>query len=227
MGLRQPGELLVADGTGPDRFREQALHASHRDTGTPGDLGARQGLLDVLFHHGENPFEGRVSENSGPRARHRLRFIAAPPGRQHQVRGSLRGGSRIAILRDPRQHHVERGAELFPGLDVRGDEAVDAWIRRAVETCYHPVGTCKMGMASDHAAVVDEELRVHGVGALRVVDASIMPSIVSGNTNAHDRGTRGGPHPRPRAAAAPRGAGLDPPALGDGATMTSWNGERE
>jgi choline dehydrogenase len=77
-----------------------------------------------------------------------------------------------------------RGEELFPGPGVRSDEQVDAWVRQAIETCYHPVGTCKMGMASDQGAVVDDELRVHGLDGLRVVDASIMPSIVSGNTNA-------------------------------------------
>jgi choline dehydrogenase len=77
-----------------------------------------------------------------------------------------------------------RGAELFPGPDVRSDDAIDAWVRQALETCYHPVGTCKMGSASDRASVVDDELRVHGIEGLRVVDASIMPSIVSGNTNA-------------------------------------------
>jgi choline dehydrogenase len=77
-----------------------------------------------------------------------------------------------------------RGPELFPGPDVRSDAEIDAWVRRAVETCYHPVGTCKMGSASDATAVVDDQLRVHGLSGLRVVDASIMPSIVSGNTNA-------------------------------------------
>jgi choline dehydrogenase len=77
-----------------------------------------------------------------------------------------------------------RGAELFPGPDVKSDAAVDAWVRQAVETCYHPVGTCKMGRDTDLGSVVDDTLRVHGVEGLRVVDASIMPSIVSGNTNA-------------------------------------------
>ncbi len=77
-----------------------------------------------------------------------------------------------------------RGEELFPGPDVRSKDEIDAWVRQAVETCYHPIGTCKMGMESDQSAVVDDELRVHGVSGLRVVDASIMPSIVSGNTNA-------------------------------------------
>jgi choline dehydrogenase len=77
-----------------------------------------------------------------------------------------------------------RGDELFPGPDVKSDAAIDAWVRKAVETCYHPVGTCKMGRDTDASAVVDDQLRVHGVEGLRVVDASIMPSIVSGNTNA-------------------------------------------
>jgi choline dehydrogenase len=76
------------------------------------------------------------------------------------------------------------GEELFPGIDVSSDDAIDAWLCKAVETCYHPVGTCKMGAARDPMAVVDAELRVHGLEGLRVVDASIMPSIVSGNTNA-------------------------------------------
>jgi choline dehydrogenase len=77
-----------------------------------------------------------------------------------------------------------RGAEIFPGPDVRSDGEIDAWVRRAIETCYHPVGTCRMGAASEGGAVVDDRLRVHGLEGLRVVDASVMPAIVSGNTNA-------------------------------------------
>jgi choline dehydrogenase len=56
------------------------------------------------------------------------------------------------------------------------------WVRNNAETTYHPVGTCKMG--SDPMAVVDRELRVHGIEGLRVADASIMPTLTSGNTNA-------------------------------------------
>ena len=75
-----------------------------------------------------------------------------------------------------------RGAEVFPGAEVvsRGD--MQNFIRQKAETIYHPVGTCKMG--SDPLSVVDPALRVHGVDALRIVDASVMPTIVSGNTNA-------------------------------------------
>ncbi|MFK8009257.1 MAG: GMC family oxidoreductase [Saprospiraceae bacterium] len=67
-------------------------------------------------------------------------------------------------------------------IDASSDEAIKAHIRKSVETVYHPIGTCKMG--NDNMAVVDNELRVHGVKNLRVVDASIMPKIVTGNTNA-------------------------------------------
>jgi choline dehydrogenase len=75
-----------------------------------------------------------------------------------------------------------RGRELHPGPDAKDDQALRAHVRKFVETLYHPVGTCKMG--HDAAAVVDSELRVHGVEGLRVVDASIMPAVVGGNTNA-------------------------------------------
>jgi choline dehydrogenase len=76
-----------------------------------------------------------------------------------------------------------RGEELNPGAAIQGDEDIDAWVRRSVETCYHPVGTCRMGL-DPRSAVVDAQCRVHGVANLRVIDASVMPAIVSGNTNA-------------------------------------------
>ena len=72
--------------------------------------------------------------------------------------------------------------ELKPGPDVVGDDDLLAYVRATGSTIFHPVGTCKMG--GDPAAVVDAELRVHGVEGLRVVDCSIMPRLVSGNTNA-------------------------------------------
>jgi choline dehydrogenase len=75
-----------------------------------------------------------------------------------------------------------RGAEIAPGADLTSDEALVAYIRNTSSTVWHPVGTCKMG--TDPMAVVDPELRVHGVDGLRVVDASIMPTITTGNTNA-------------------------------------------
>lgn len=74
------------------------------------------------------------------------------------------------------------GAEVFPGSGRQSDAELGEFIRGAAETEYHPVGTCAMGTGAQ--AVVDPELKVHGVDGLRVVDASIMPTLVSGNTNA-------------------------------------------
>ena len=75
-----------------------------------------------------------------------------------------------------------RGPELAPGPEVNSDDEIDAFVRAKGESAYHPSCSCKMG--SDELAVVDGETRVHGLQGLRVVDASIMPSIVSGNLNA-------------------------------------------
>ncbi len=74
--------------------------------------------------------------------------------------------------------------EVLPGPDCRSDEEIDAHIRATAITVHHPLGTCTMGRASDLAAVVDPELKVLGVDALRVVDASVMPDLVGGNINA-------------------------------------------
>ena len=77
-----------------------------------------------------------------------------------------------------------RGAEFTPGARVDTNAEIDAWVRRTAETIYHPVGTCRMGAAGDPMAVVDAELKVQGLAGLRVVDASVMPTLVGGNTNA-------------------------------------------
>jgi choline dehydrogenase-like flavoprotein len=74
------------------------------------------------------------------------------------------------------------GREIAPGPACQTDAALLEWVRNNAETTYHPVGTCKMG--HDPMAVVDDQLRVHGIEGLRIADASIMPTLTSGNTNA-------------------------------------------
>ena len=75
-----------------------------------------------------------------------------------------------------------RGEEFYPGSEVQTDEELFAKAKSRLGTVFHPVGTCKMG--NDESAVVDHQLKVHGIKNLRVIDASIMPTLISGNTNA-------------------------------------------
>jgi len=100
-------------------------------------------------------------------------------------RRALRAGIGIARnLADQPALRAIRTAEVEPGAAVVSEADIDAWIRRAAETIYHPVGTCRMGVAGDKMAVVDDNLRVMGLAGLRVVDASVIPTLVGGNTNA-------------------------------------------
>jgi choline dehydrogenase len=95
------------------------------------------------------------------------------------LRRGVREARRILAAEPFKKHY---GTEYTPGPQYQTDAELDEAIRSQVGTAYHPVGTCKMG--SDDQAVVDAQLRVHGVEGLRVVDASIMPKIIGGNTNA-------------------------------------------
>jgi len=100
-------------------------------------------------------------------------------------RRALHEGVRLAReLADQPSLRVLRGEEYAPGAAVQSTTEIDAWIRSAAETIYHPVGTCRMGPHGDALAVVDDTLKVIGLEGLRVVDASVMPTLVSGNTNA-------------------------------------------
>lgn len=77
-----------------------------------------------------------------------------------------------------------RGGEIQPGTDITSDEQIDQWVRANIESAYHPCGTCKMGQPDDAGAVVDTQCRVIGLQGLRVVDASIFPTVPNGNINA-------------------------------------------
>jgi 4-pyridoxate dehydrogenase len=98
---------------------------------------------------------------------------------------SLRAGMRFAreiAAQKAMQPYV--AAEIAPGLAKTADADIDAHIRNTSITVHHPLGTCKMGLNNDPTAVVDPELRVRGIDGLRVVDASVMPDMVTGNINA-------------------------------------------
>jgi choline dehydrogenase len=105
-------------------------------------------------------------------------YFADPADLAHLVQGVRQ--SRDIASTAPLSRFVVK--EIHPGPACMSDEAIRDKIRADVNTIFHPVGTCKMG--SDGAAVVDAQLRVRGIGGLRVADASIMPEIIGGNTNA-------------------------------------------
>ncbi|WP_024889661.1 GMC family oxidoreductase [Luteimonas huabeiensis] len=87
------------------------------------------------------------------------------------------------ILRQPAFDRW-RGAPIYPAREDLDDAGLAAFVRAKAESIYHPAGTCRMGAADDPGAVVDPELRVRGIEGLRVVDASVMPTLPGGNTNA-------------------------------------------
>jgi choline dehydrogenase len=105
-------------------------------------------------------------------------YLSSELDRRTLVEG-LKLGRRIAA-RPAMRHWIE--AEHLPGADVQGDAALLEHARRFGGSIFHPSGTCRMGQ--DAMAVVDSQLRVQGLSGLRVADASIMPTVVSGNTNA-------------------------------------------
>jgi len=107
------------------------------------------------------------------------RYLSTPEDERVAV-DSLRLVRRIAARPPLARYHA---TEVLPGAEKVSDQALLAAAREIGTTIFHPVGTAKMGVADDPMAVVDARLRVRGVAGLRVVDASVMPAIVSGNTN--------------------------------------------
>ena len=153
-------------------------------------------LLDDHGRHRLDGFGYTVHAcNLRPKSRGAIRLRSADPAAPAAIRANYLGdadgfdlkmmveGARLSrqiLARDAFAPY--RGEEIFPGVDANSDADLAAFVRRKAETIYHPVGTCRMG--ADEASVVDGELRVRGIDGLRVVDASIMPTLVGGNTNA-------------------------------------------
>lgn len=145
----------------------------------------------VLLH----PYPGMNAACSllRPQARGRVTLASANPHEYPRIFANyLDNDADLTVMREgmrwirrvfetsPLADHVKR--EVMPGVDVRSDDEWKSFIRANAQSVYHPVGTCRMG--SDVDAVVDPDLRVHGVDGLRVIDASVMPRITSSNTNA-------------------------------------------
>jgi choline dehydrogenase len=107
-------------------------------------------------------------------------FLDSPVDVDALVRGTQLGRQ---ILAAPAMTPF-RGRELSPGPAVQSYSEIEEFLRATIMTSYHPVGTCKMAPLNDPGSVVDERLRVRGTDGLRVIDVSIMPTIIGGNTNA-------------------------------------------
>lgn len=139
--------------------------------------------------HGFQAHVGSMRSPSRGRVRAVSRDPVAPPSilfnymADEQDWREFRAGIRITreIMRQPALEPF-RGREISPGADLLTDAELDSFVRAHAETAYHPCGSCRMG--SDDMAVVDGESRVHGLDGLRVIDASIMPLVVTGNLNA-------------------------------------------
>jgi len=135
-------------------------------------------VLNVALHPRSRGAVSLRSDN--PAEKPQIQFnLLADPEDLAVLRHSLRW-TREVLSQGPIAEHV--GDETFPGKALRSDAELDAFIRSTVVTAQHPVGTCRMG--GDAAAVVDPRLRVRGVEGLRVADASVMPVLIGGHTNA-------------------------------------------
>ena len=154
---------------------------------------------DFFVMHGFHPLEGHgytiLPGLVGTRSRGELRLQSADPlappaidprilSDERDMEGMLFALKLARKIATADALAPYRGAEELPGPEVKSDDELRDYLRRFTITIYHPVGTCKMGAASDRSAVVDTRLRVHGLEGLRVADASMMPTIINANTNA-------------------------------------------
>ena len=110
-----------------------------------------------------------------------IRQFSQTTCRTRSISGRWSAASRARLLGTPQlSRFVDR--ETFPGDGVRTDDEILHWARQYGGTVWHLIGTCRMGPATDNSSVVSDELKVHGLQNLRVIDASVMPSMPSANT---------------------------------------------
>jgi choline dehydrogenase len=142
---------------------------------------AKQSGVTVITHTLRSESKGSIHiEGADSKAPPKIRFnfLSAEYDREITL-----AGMRIVrkIMEAPAMAPMG-GLEIAPGAAMDDDGELLQWVKDTAETAYHPIGTCKMG--ADDMAVVDDQLRVRGIDGLRVADASIMPTLTSGNTNA-------------------------------------------
>ena len=188
--------LLKKDGLGAtNHFESCAFIRSTADSPWP-DM-QYHFLPAAMRYDGKEAFDGHgfqlhVGHNK-PKSRGFVRALSADPTAAPQIRFNYlqheddRAGFRACVrltreIIEQQAMDAYRGDEIQPGADVQSDEQIDRFVRQAVESAYHPCGTCRMG--EDELAVVDSETRVRGLAGLRVVDSSLFPSIPNGNLNA-------------------------------------------
>jgi choline dehydrogenase len=189
---------LLGSGFGRQNFLEAGAFLKSRPDLDRPDLQLHC-VLAIMKNHGKDavPKDGFTIHvcQLRPESRGRVALRSADPLDDPMIfanylateedRRALRAGIEIvrAVADQPALKSL-RGEEVEPGAAITSEADIEAWIRRSGETIYHPVGTCRMGVAGDALAVVDDGLRVFGLDGLRVVDASVMPTLVGGNTNA-------------------------------------------
>ena len=147
----------------------------------PGPKLSRQSGLTCYAHPMRPESKGHIHITSAdPRMPPAINFnfLSSPVDAELTVRAV-----RIAraVMTAPAMKDL-RVSEIAPGPSQTTDDQLLEWVKLVAETTYHPVGTCKMG--TDPMAVIDDQLRVRGIHGLRIADASIMPTLTSGNTNA-------------------------------------------
>ena len=174
------------------RSRAGVEHPDLQLTLLPFGLGGDQAQDEVSI--GQHAFSTHL-DLMRPTSRGRLTLHSAEPheyprllfnylATQEDVDAMMRGLKLVREIHSQPALSGFRGEELAPGSNVFSDAEIEAWIRENAGSSYHPVSTCRMGPDSDPTSVVDPELKVHGLDGLRVIDASIMPDLLSGNTNA-------------------------------------------
>jgi choline dehydrogenase len=190
--------MLFGQGLGRQNFLEAGAFLKSRPDLDRPDLQLHC-VLAIMKDHGKQSvpkdgFSVHVCQLR-PESRGRVGLASADPFADPAIfanylateedRRALREGAKMTReLAGQSALKVIAGREEAPGTEIRTDADLDAWIRRTAETIYHPVGSCRMGRAGDPMAVVDGALKVQTLAGLRVVDASVMPTLVGGNTNA-------------------------------------------